>query len=549
MSAAVPGLHRTRTGPKLAALLVGAALAAAACAPAGNPPTFPVAQGGAFAVQVVDSTYDVGRSPSITVDSKGSPSVSYLEYQNLPKPGLLPVPVVAGTNQPPAVIVASLAGGVWKQSSVTPQPAFGQKAVGSAADLANDKDQAIPGVATSLAVDSAGKHHVAWSTPKGGVFYADDVTGTWSAPITVTKEQAFGVSIAVASDGTVWLSYYLGVSVIVAKKTGTSFTIERVAGIGGAPGLASVLTSIKVGSDGEPVVAFGDNGTTKAARRSGGTWTVETVGAGGFGVSLALDKDGNPYVASYETSGQVHAAVSQGGGGWQVQDVGTSGPGSEGEGDARWSTGIAVDQAGTEYVAWADTKANDIVLASGSGGSLKASPVEGSTGGTNPTLAVSADGRAAVAWFDSVNQNLDVATPSQGGLALAHSPAAPSVPPAPKATEACAPDGTALTIVAPAGASASGFDKTCLAVTAGQAFTVDFTNQDGATPHNFAIYTADPLATPGAKLLGGAPSSSDIVAGGSSQKYSVDALTAGTYFFHCDIHPTTMTGQFIVAKG
>jgi len=27
----------------------------------------------------------------------------------------------------------------------------------------------------------------------------------------------------------------------------------------------------------------------------------------------------------------------------------------------------------------------------------------------------------------------------------------------------------------------------------------------------------------------------------------VPALDAGTYFFRCDVHPTTMTGTFVVA--
>ena len=48
------------------------------------------------------------------------------------------------------------------------------------------------------------------------------------------------------------------------------------------------------------------------------------------------------------------------------------------------------------------------------------------------------------------------------------------------------------------------------------------------------------------KLLGGAPSATDIVAPGASTSYQIDGLPAGTYFFRCDVHPTTMTGQFVV---
>ncbi len=68
-----------------------------------------------------------------------------------------------------------------------------------------------------------------------------------------------------------------------------------------------------------------------------------------------------------------------------------------------------------------------------------------------------------------------------------------------------------------------------------------FSNQDQA-PHNFAIYT-DSQAT---KLLGGATSATDIVPPGAGTTYQVKGLPAGTYFFRCDVHPTTMTGTFVV---
>ena len=71
-----------------------------------------------------------------------------------------------------------------------------------------------------------------------------------------------------------------------------------------------------------------------------------------------------------------------------------------------------------------------------------------------------------------------------------------------------------------------------------------FANGDQA-PHNFAIYT-DRAAT---KLLGGAPSATDIVAPGASTTYQVDRrCRPALYFFRCDVHPTTMTGQFVVTS-
>jgi plastocyanin len=39
----------------------------------------------------------------------------------------------------------------------------------------------------------------------------------------------------------------------------------------------------------------------------------------------------------------------------------------------------------------------------------------------------------------------------------------------------------------------------------------------------------------------------EMVTGPGTVTYEVDALEPGTYFFRCDVHPTTMTGTFVVA--
>jgi hypothetical protein len=98
-----------------------------------------------------------------------------------------------------------------------------------------------------------------------------------------------------------------------------------------------------------------------------------------------------------------------------------------------------------------------------------------------------------------------------------------------------------LSIQAPAGAAGTGFSTSCLAEKPDTPFSVALDNGDTA-PHNFAIYT-DQSAN---KLLGGAPSATDIVAPGASTTYQIDGLPTGTYFFRCDVHPTTMTGTFVV---
>jgi plastocyanin len=98
----------------------------------------------------------------------------------------------------------------------------------------------------------------------------------------------------------------------------------------------------------------------------------------------------------------------------------------------------------------------------------------------------------------------------------------------------CSPTGTSLTLTA----QDHQFDKNCLAVPAGQPFTIHFDNKD-ADRHNVAILPSH-MATE-AFFRG------EIVPGPKSITYSVPALKPGTWHFHCEIHPNLMNGTFIVA--
>lgn len=72
------------------------------------------------------------------------------------------------------------------------------------------------------------------------------------------------------------------------------------------------------------------------------------------------------------------------------------------------------------------------------------------------------------------------------------------------------------------------FDLDALAVSAGEAFTIQFDNNDSA-PHNITIFMDD--AHTEAHFRG------DVINGGESIVYEVPALDAGEYYFHCDVHP------------
>ena len=70
---------------------------------------------------------------------------------------------------------------------------------------------------------------------------------------------------------------------------------------------------------------------------------------------------------------------------------------------------------------------------------------------------------------------------------------------------------------------------------AGQAFVLEFDNNDPGVPHNVEIKDAT-----GASIFKG-----QIITGPAKAAYQVPALAAGTYMFVCDVHPT-MTGTLTI---
>ena len=86
------------------------------------------------------------------------------------------------------------------------------------------------------------------------------------------------------------------------------------------------------------------------------------------------------------------------------------------------------------------------------------------------------------------------------------------------------------------------WDQSTVTVPVGSSVSLTVDNQDSAIPHNFSIYASQAAATSGQKPIAG----TKPTAGPVQEKLLFNSPAAGTYFFRCDVHPTTMTGTFVV---
>ena len=522
---------------KLWSVALALGLLAAACG-SGAPGArnLPVPQ---FVPQVVDFLDDSGRSPSISVDGDGNPNLAYLSLPQELKPGEIAPARPLTLPMIPGILTASLVDGVWNHGAIV---------------ATEDSAKPIPLKPTdevAIAIDSKGTEHAVF-TLNGVLQYATaEAGGEFGEPQKIASgDDFFGLSIAADSSGTPWVAYYVGSkSLDVATLEGKTWSVETV-GPGAGEAAARARTATAVDSGG-PLVAFTDGRRPMLARRSGGGWSTEVIepGGGGWKISLALDKGGNPHVAYYTRELEVRLAQSKGGGSWNVDIVAPAISGAT-QNLAGLSASIGLDDKGTQYVAWYDAKSDQTKLATDSDGKFEGVPVDGTEAGTLPVLAVEPDGsQVFVAWYDRINLDLHMgtyyATGAPKGITLAQessgAPAPTGAPPTAPSAQ-CAPSGTNLTIEAPPGAAGSGFDTDCLAAPADKAVTVEFDNKDSGVPHNFEVFT-DSSAT---ERLGGASDPGDIIVGPDTATYKVEPLKPGNYFFRCDVHPTTMTGTYAV---
>jgi plastocyanin len=103
-------------------------------------------------------------------------------------------------------------------------------------------------------------------------------------------------------------------------------------------------------------------------------------------------------------------------------------------------------------------------------------------------------------------------------------------------------EGVVVALAAPEGAAVDGFSTDALVVPSEEPFTIAFDNADPAVPHNVVIFDGPDAEAP-------ALFSGELITGPATIDYQVEPVPEGEYFFHCEVHPATMTGTMTASPG
>ena len=158
----------------------------------------------------------------------------------------------------------------------------------------------------------------------------------------------------------------------------------------------------------------------------------------------------------------------------------------------------------------------------------RTTPSPGATKSASTSTPVAASATPAAATATAIPAT--AAPPPSPAATVGAPPPAPTEPPAPPPPPPAAGGGT-LTIAAVNVL----FDKESLSATAGP-ITIVFTNQDTAVAHNIQFFA-------GSTSIG----MTEINTGPATDSLSLGTLAPGSYFYKCDVHPTTMNGSLTVS--
>jgi plastocyanin len=483
----------------------------------------------------IDRRGPIGQ-PSIAVDAQGAPWVAYTRT----------------TTDGQDVVVATTSGATWTSQVVATVPVEAGGAQASRTSIA------MLGGAPVVAYETARTVDVALSGASGSWERATIALGSDPAGVALTAD---------GGDGLV-ASYYLGDEVHVATsgngKTWDQSTVSAV-GTGGNEGGRS--TGVGLDDQGTTYVTWYDPSSDDVhlASSDGSDFSpIEASGtSGGDLPSLAVTSDGQVYVAWYDETEQnlmLGAYGDVGGIEFAIRSptpTGAATPTSQPTGGQ-----CTTPQGGRVEVAAENISFDTSCIEIPSGEKVVIRFVNNDAG-TQHNIAVfpSSDQLSDPLFQGDLVTGPDTTDyevgPFEPGEYFFHCDVHPTMSGVFRvaagggggggggqggggAGQAGGGGGGNVTVTSEVTASGLAFDTNEIDLAAGEPTKLTFNNQDAGTTHNIAIYPSESDISPDKALFQG-----EVATGPTTVTYDIPALDAGTYYFHCDVHPT-MNGSVVV---
>jgi plastocyanin len=481
----------------------------------------------------IDQRGPIGQ-PSIAVDGQGVPTIAYTRT------------TAAGQE----VEVARQSGGSWTTDTIERLPL---EAGGSQ-----------PG-RTAIAISSDGSPVVLYDRGSEVVAAVLVHGGGFSAGPVESGVDGAGLSVAIDGDGTLHAAYYAGDAIHTAtSKDGSSWDTASVAAVGTGGNEQGRSTGIGTGADGTTYVTWYDPGAdeVRLASGSGSDFSaIETSGASGGDLpTLAVNANGQVYVAWYDETDQNLMLGTYGDvGGLELAIQSPTPTGAEQP--APSPTG-GTQQCTTAQNGELSVTAQGLAFDTGCiqipAGQKVTIHFDNKDAGTQHNIAVypSANELTTPLFRGDLVTGPNTADyqvgPLKAGEYYFHCDVHPTMNGTFKVvsgggtggggggTGGAGGGGGGVNVTSSVTASGLAFDTNEIDLAAGKATTITFDNQDAGVPHNIAIYPSQSEISPDKALFQG-----EVVTGPTKTQYKIPALKAGTYFFHCDVHPT-MTGTVVV---
>jgi plastocyanin len=475
--------------------------------------------------------------PSIALDGQGAPWIAYAKT----------------TAKGQDVIVATQSGTSWSTDTIATVPLRAGGAQPGRVAIATTKD---------------GSPVVLFSDGSGVQAASNDGENGWTTSPVEAGVDGPGLSATTDGDGTVHAAYYANDEIHAATSSdGTGWRTATVSSVGTGDNDEGRSTGIGVDSEGTTYVTWYDPGTDEvrlASSSDAGFSAIQTGGTtAGDLPTLAVNGQGTVYVAWYDETEQNLMLGEYGDVGdleFAVQSPTPTGPSPTAAASSAPPENCTTAQNG-ELTLVAQGIAFDTNCIEIPAGQKVTIHFDNKDSGTPHNLAVypSADQTTdplfrgdPVTGPDTVDYEVG---PLDAGDVYFQCDIHPTM------------NGTFRVVAARGGGGGSNgggggnggsnggggttpttvtaqniaFDTDEIDLVAGQAAKLTFDNEDAGTPHNIAIYPSESDISADSALFQG-----DLVTGPAKQVYDIPALKAGTYYFHCDVHPT-MNGSVVVS--